>query len=97
MRNTLTRLWHLPRNTIIALVRGYQRTLSPDHGPLNPLFPHGYCQHSPTCSQYAIEQLTARGAIVGSAKAAWRVLNCNPWTRPSDKKILETIDRHFPN
>ncbi len=96
MRNTLTRLWHLPRNTIILLIRGYQRTLSPDHGPLNPLFPYGYCRHSPTCSRHAIEQLTKRGAVVGMLLVLKRVLTCHPWRKPDQRKILETIERHFP-
>jgi putative membrane protein insertion efficiency factor len=96
MRNTLTRLWHLPRNTIILLIRGYQRTLSPDHGPLNPLFLYGYCRHSPTCSAYAIEQLAKRGAVAGTLLALKRVLTCHPWRKPDQRKILETIERHFP-
>ncbi len=96
MRNTLTRLWHLPRNTIILLIRGYQRTLSPDHGPLNPLFPYGYCRHSPTCSQYGIDTIAKRGVIIGLPLTTWRILTCNPWNTPSDEKLLETIRRHFP-
>lgn len=94
MRNTLRHLWHLPRNTIVLLIRGYQATLSPDHGPLKHLFPHGYCPQSPTCSQYAIETIAKRGVAIGVPLAAWRVLTCNPWKKPSREKILETIDRH---
>lgn len=96
MRNALRHLWHLPRNAIVLLVRGYQRTLSPDHGPLRHLHDYGYCRHSPTCSQYAIEVVTKRGAVVGTLMAFWRVLTCNPWRTPDEKKVLETIDRHFP-
>lgn len=96
MRNTLEHLWHLPRNTIVLLLRGYQATLSPDHGPLRHLHDYGYCRHSPTCSQYAIEQVARRGAIVGTILGLGRVLTCHPWRKPSEKKVLETIERHFP-
>lgn len=96
MRNLSRSIWHLPRNTIVLLICGYQHTLSPDHGPMRHLFEHGYCRHSPTCSQYAIETITKKGVVIGIPLATWRVLTCNPWTKPSEKKILETIKRHFP-
>ncbi len=84
-------LFRLPRALLIALVRVYQATLSPDHGPLKNLHPHGYCRHEPTCSMYAIEMLEKRGAIVGSLLAFRRVLSCNPWNKPSDAKIKKTL------
>jgi len=96
MRNALRHLWHLPRNTIILLLRGYQATLSPDHGPMHSLFDYGYCRHSPTCSQYAIDVIAKRGVLAGVPIAAWRVLTCNPWRKPSEKRVLETIERAFP-
>ncbi len=93
MRNTLRHLWHLPRNAIVLLVRGYQHTLSPDHGPMRHAFDYGYCRHTPTCSQYAIEQLERRGAVVGCVLAAWRVLSCNPWRKPDDATIISRFHR----
>lgn len=78
----------------IALITFYQRTLSPDHGPLKALYPHGYCRHSPTCSEYAKEIIARRGFFLGVPRAVLRVLSCNPWTKPSDEKILE-VDRRF--
>lgn len=96
MRNLPRNIWHLPRNTIVLLVRAYQRTLSLDHGPLRHLYPYGVCIHTPTCSQYAIETVTKRGAVVGSVLALGRVLTCHPWRKPSDEKVLQAIDEHFP-
>lgn len=96
MRNALRHLWHLPRNTIVLLIRGYQATLSPDHGPMRHLFDYGYCRHTPTCSQYAIDQMKRRGAVVGSFMAIGRVLTCHPWRQPDEGRVLETIDRVFP-
>ena len=43
--------------------------------------PSGQCKYHPSCSQYAIDALRKHGLVVGSAKAAWRLLRCNPWSR----------------
>jgi putative membrane protein insertion efficiency factor len=58
----------------IGLVRLYQLLVS-------PLLPAGTCKYHPSCSQYAIDALRKYGLVVGSAKAAWRLLRCNPWSR----------------
>lgn len=92
-----SRVWCLPRNTISLLIGLYQRTLSPDHGPLRHLFSYGYCRHEPTCSEYAKQQVQARGAIVGSLLGIKRILSCHPWRNPSDAKILKTIEKASQN
>ncbi|MEM8873353.1 MAG: membrane protein insertion efficiency factor YidD [Planctomycetota bacterium] len=56
---------------LIKLVRGYQIALSPLLG--------GHCRFTPTCSHYAIDALRKYGPIKGSAKAAWRIMRCNPF------------------
>ena len=58
----------------IGLVRLYQLLVS-------PLLPANTCKYHPSCSQYAIDALRKHGLVVGSAKAAWRLLRCNPWSR----------------
>ncbi|MDQ1535595.1 MAG: uncharacterized protein QOF28_3356 [Actinomycetota bacterium] len=45
------------------------------------MLPKGQCKYHPSCSQYAIDALRKDGLFVGSAKAAWRLLRCNPWSR----------------
>jgi putative membrane protein insertion efficiency factor len=55
---------------LIALVRGYQKGVSPLLGPR--------CRFYPSCSQYMIEAIRARGAIRGALKGGWRLLRCNP-------------------
>ncbi len=77
----------------IAIITLYQNTLSPDHGPLRHLYPYGYCRHSPTCSEYAKQQLRERGLIIGSLMAVKRVLSCNPFTKISDAKWREMAKR----
>lgn len=38
------------------------------------------CRFQPTCSHYAEGSIRHHGALVGSGKAAWRLLRCGPWT-----------------
>jgi putative membrane protein insertion efficiency factor len=45
------------------------------------LLPKGQCKYHPSCSQYAIDALRKDGLFVGSAKAVWRLLRCNPWSK----------------
>ena len=61
---------HGPRHAMIALLRGYQLVVSPWVGPA--------CRFEPTCSQYALEAVSSRGAIRGGWLAARRVCRCHP-------------------
>ena len=45
------------------------------------LTPPGTCKYHPSCSQYAADALRKHGPLKGAAKAAWRVLRCNPWSK----------------
>lgn len=56
---------------LIALVRGYQRAVSPWLPPA--------CRFTPTCSTYAVEALQRHGAARGSRLALRRLLRCHPW------------------
>jgi putative membrane protein insertion efficiency factor len=38
------------------------------------------CRFQPTCSHYAAEVISMRGALVGVWKTASRVARCGPWT-----------------
>jgi putative membrane protein insertion efficiency factor len=91
MRNPLPVLLRLPASLLIVTIRLYQRTLSPDHGPLKVLWPHGYCRHTPTCSAYAIQALQTRALPVAMWLATVRILSCNPWKTPSDARLREII------
>jgi putative membrane protein insertion efficiency factor len=48
---------------------------------IGALLPTGQCKYHPSCSQYAIDALRKDGLFVGSGKAVWRLLRCNPWSR----------------
>ena len=64
---------------ILKLIRLYQRTLSPDHGPLSILYSEGYCRFRPTCSEYTYQAIETFGIIKGGAMSLWRIMRCNPW------------------
>lgn len=61
----------------IALIHGYQRTLSPVLPAL--LGPACGCRFAPSCSHYAIEALQKHGLMTGSVLAARRLLRCHPF------------------
>ncbi len=56
---------------LVALLRGYQRFLS-------PLLPPR-CRFYPTCSEYAVQAVTRHGVIRGGAFAVWRIGRCHPF------------------
>ena len=58
---------------VILLINLYQRFIS-------PLFP-GKCRYYPTCSSYAVMAIEKYGLIKGGAKAVYRVLRCNPFSK----------------
>jgi len=96
MRNPLFFLWLLPRRTAAMLITFYQRTLSPDHGPLRHLYRYGYCRHEPTCSEYGKKIILERGAIIGGLLTAKRLLSCHPWRKPSAERIMRASHRNNP-
>lgn len=78
------------QKALIAAVKAYQKTLSPDHSFwARGLERPPYCKHIPSCSSYMVEAIEKRGAIIGVTKGTWRILRCNPWTKggydPVDK------------
>ncbi len=62
-------------------IRLYQKTLSPDHGPLKKLHPFGYCKFYPSCSEYGHRIIKKRGMIIGIPKTLWRIIRCNPFNK----------------
>ena len=59
------------RALMLALIRGYQRFIS-------PLFPP-CCRYTPTCSAYAVEAITRYGPWKGGRLALRRLLRCHPF------------------
>jgi putative membrane protein insertion efficiency factor len=65
----------------LKLIKWYQKTLSPDHGPSKIIYANGFCRFKPTCSEYTYHAIEKYGVIVGSAKGFWRIMRCNPWSK----------------
>jgi len=73
---------------LIVIVRIYRRLLSPLLPPM--------CRFHPSCSQYFIEAVQVRGALVGVFLGLWRILRCNPLSRgghdpvpPKDRPAID--------
>ena len=58
---------------LIALIRVYQKALS-------PFFPPS-CRFYPSCSEYVVQALRVYGLWRGLLKGVWRVLRCQPLSR----------------
>lgn len=71
---------HIPRRCALGMIFVYQKTISPDHGVLRGLHPHGFCKFYPSCSEYTRLAILHEGVIRGGLKGAWRILRCNPWS-----------------
>ena len=61
------------KRMLIALVRGYQRFIS-------PLFPPS-CRYHPTCSNYMIRAIKVHGAFKGTLMGIARILRCHPFVK----------------
>lgn len=66
------------KHFLIFFINIYQRTLSPDHGWLRPLFPHGVCKFYPTCSEYTKQAVSRHGAVKGMSLGIRRISRCHP-------------------
>ena len=75
-------LTKIPAKIAIGLIQVYQKTFSPDHGPLRSLYPYGYCRFYPTCSEYSKISIQRHGLVEGVALSFLRILRCNPFTQP---------------
>jgi putative membrane protein insertion efficiency factor len=64
-------LWTLPQQTLVLLLKGYRRLVSPLYGQV--------CRFFPSCSAYALEAVTVHGAVKGTYLAARRLARCHPW------------------
>ena len=82
-------LFNLPARFVLALIRLYQKTLSPDHGPLKTFFPYGYCKYDPTCSEYGYQSIEKYGLVIGLPRTVWRVLRCNPCSKGGYDPVIK--------
>lgn len=71
------------KHFFISLIKGYQRTLSPDHGMLRRLgiTRTQTCVFYPTCSEYMIAAIEKYGVFCGVMLGIKRILRCHPWQK----------------
>lgn len=61
----------VPSILLVALIRLYQRYVSPMTPPS--------CKFHPTCSAYAVQSLQTHGAVKGTMLTVARLARCHPW------------------
>ena len=45
------------------------------------------CRFTPTCSAYGREAIRKHGFAKGTAKTAWRIARCGPWTKNGTRDL----------
>lgn len=80
MSRTLTRT---ADRLVLLLLRGYQAALSPLFAALG-----SQCRFEPSCSQYMIDAVRSRGALMGVSLGLWRLVRCNPLNRGGYDPVL---------
>lgn len=60
------------KKLIINLIRKYQQIQGPWRNS---------CRFTPTCSNYAIEAIEINGLFLGTIKAIYRIIKCNPFNK----------------
>ena len=79
-----------PARAALALIRVYQRFIS-------PALPRR-CRYHPTCSAYAMQAVERYGILRGAVLAGWRLLRCNPFSHGGyDPVSRQTLFRKRPS
>lgn len=65
-------LWNIPRIILLALIRLYQRFVS-------PTLAANTCRFYPSCSHYGYQAIYKYGALKGGFMTFKRLLRCNPY------------------
>ncbi|MFZ9520136.1 MAG: membrane protein insertion efficiency factor YidD [Silvanigrellaceae bacterium] len=71
MSQILKRLARISELAAIALIRLYQRCISPALGPR--------CRFYPSCSEYASQCIAVHGILRGTVLTGKRLCKCHPW------------------
>jgi putative membrane protein insertion efficiency factor len=75
-----------PRWILLAVIRVYQRVLS-------PLNPPGTCRFYPSCSHYTYQAIYRFGALRGTVMGIGRILRCNPFNEGG----FDPVPAEFPH
>ena len=72
------------KRAMLASLRFYKRRIS-------PLLPPA-CKYTPTCSEYAMQDVERYGAVYGGYLAARRLLRCHPFAKGGYDPVPERVD-----
>jgi uncharacterized protein len=72
LRDLPIHLGTLPRWPALAIIRLYQKIVSPS-------LPPDTCRFYPSCSHYGYQAIYKYGIFKGGVMAAWRIVRCNPF------------------
>ncbi len=70
---------NIAKKLIVALIKAYQYTISPDHSFLRFIFQKRVCRFHPTCSDYSIEAIEKYGLRKGIPMSLKRISKCHPF------------------
>lgn len=73
------------KKLLIKLIKMYQKI---------PGNFHYSCRFYPTCSNYAIDALNEYGTIKGSLLSIWRILRCNPFSKPGYDPVIKRSEKN---
>lgn len=68
------------KKILLSLIKGYQKTISPDHGIFSSLFSYNKCKYYPSCSEYTYRSIEIFGPFYGLLKGIKRIIRCNPFS-----------------
>lgn len=80
------------QNFLLAFIRLYQKTLSPNKGRFRHILANKICLHHPHCSEYGYECIEKYGTWTWLQYTTTRVLSCTGWTTmrydPSSYRVV---------
>lgn len=96
MNNVIKVFLRVPRTCAVLLISLYQRTLSPDHGPLRHIHRYGFCRYYPTCSAYGKTAIDRFGVLWGGWLTFRRILRCHPFAKGGLDPVPEQPRKKLP-
>lgn len=77
----------VPRNTVIAVLIGYRRVISPLYGQV--------CRYYPSCSLYTVRAVAYNGALWGIGLGIVRIVRCNPFAKGGIDDPPERLNERY--